>query len=106
MAYSKEFIKKIIQLGMISYNIDRIVIICDEVPEDKLRSDFEKKGSEIHSAYKKGQHLYEFNIDMKLTDLAGNGDIKAIQLLEQRKKERKISDKKHKKKKKNKISFI
>ncbi|NHZ84411.1 MAG: hypothetical protein GWP19_00840 [Planctomycetia bacterium] len=103
MAYTKEFIKKIIQLGMIAYDIDRIVIICDEVPESELRIDFEEEGSKIHDAYKKGQYLAEFNIDMKLMDLAGNGDLKAIDRLKQRKEERKILDKKKRKKKKPKL---
>jgi len=95
----KEILNKITQLGTLSYDIDRIVFLINDIDEDTLRKEFYNKDSDIYRAYKKGVLLAEFNIDKKLLELAQNGDIKAIQLLEDRKKNREKITKSKKKKK-------
>jgi glycosylphosphatidylinositol transamidase (GPIT) subunit GPI8 len=88
MSYTEDFLKKIIQMGILEYTCDKILNILDEFIEDqnKFIKDFNNDNSEVYKAYKKGKDKADFIIDQRLFELAKTGNIAAIEKIEQRKR--------------------
>lgn len=82
--YSTEFLKQITEMGMLGYDVDKIINVLDIPDIKQFRIDFITIGSEIRQAYKQGQDKLDYEIDMKLLSLAKEGDIKALEKFERR----------------------
>ena len=85
--YDEESLKKITSAGMLGYDVDKIINVFDIDPknEKQFRKDFNNKKSEVAKAYKKGQDKGEYVIDIKLFNMAKEGDLQALEKYEQRK---------------------
>ena len=87
MEYDEKFIKTVVNLGGLGYDIEKSVNVLDiekEADIAQFRKDFLDKNSPIFKAYKRGQDKAEFAIDIKLFQKATEGDMKALQKYEER----------------------
>jgi len=90
MIFSEEILKKVVHFGILSYPVDKSLNILD-LPselEEQFITDFNNPKSEVAKNYKKGQDKAEYAIDIKLFEMAKEGDLKAIKEYELRKKNR------------------
>jgi 3-methyladenine DNA glycosylase AlkC len=85
MEYEKEFIGKITGMGMLGYDVQKIINVLDVENEEQFKRDFQDKTSLISKAYQKGVDKSDYIIDSKLYELAKTGDKKAIEMYEKRK---------------------
>jgi len=94
MDYTDDFIKKIRSFGALGYKLKKIanILELDSEDQDELKNEFEKPGSEIHIAYTKGRDQADYAIDMKLFQMAKEGDLKALESFERRKSMRFIDE--------------
>jgi hypothetical protein len=94
MDYTDDFIKKIRSFGALGYKLKKITNILELDPEDQdeLKNEFEKPGSEVNIAYTKGRDQADYAIDMKLFQMAKEGDLKALESFERRKSMRFIDE--------------
>lgn len=76
--------EKIINCGSFEYSNLQISILfeVDKAEVDNLMSD---EGSWLSQMYLKGKIISDYVIDVKLLELARNGDIKALDKLDRRK---------------------
>lgn len=87
MEYTEEFLKKIVGVGTLGYAIEKIINVLDIADKDveAFRKDFNQPNSIVRRAYQKGIDKADYAIDMKLFDMAKNGDLKALYKYEERK---------------------
>jgi hypothetical protein len=88
MSYSQEFLNSLIGMGSLCYDSKKIINVLDIEDEERFRADFDNKNSEIYRYYQKGKDKADYLIDVKLFELAKEGDTKAYKLFEARKLER------------------
>lgn len=88
MELNEEIEKKIINMGAMEYDEEKMSSILG-IDIFFIKKEMKNEKSNFYKLYKKGKDLYDFAIDMKLFDLAKNGDLKAIDYIEKRKKTRK-----------------
>lgn len=83
MIFEESVIKKIIDLGKLSYPLEKClnIIQLDQEQESEFRKQFVDSNSEVGKAYQIGKDLYDFEIETKLYHLAKTGEIKSINLL-------------------------
>lgn len=86
MEYTEEFLKKIMQSGILNYPLSKIVNIIEVDDEIQFYIDFDNPKSPVGKAYKKGIDKADFILDLKLFDMAKDGDLKALEKYEFRKK--------------------
>jgi hypothetical protein len=75
--------------GMLQYSKERISLVLSKSVEEVSKM----LNSEFKEPYTRGEAVYEYKVDLKLSDLAIKGDIKALTTLEQRKNKRKRASK-------------
>ncbi len=87
MEYNEDFLKKIVGVGTLGYSIEKIINVLDISDNDinNFILDFKNKNSVVYKNYKKGLDKSDYAIDMKLFELAKNGDLKALEKYEKRK---------------------
>lgn len=85
MSYTEEQIKKMEQLGMLGYSVEKCINVCDIKDEVSFRKDFANPNSIIKKSYDRGVDKAEFAIDIKLFDKARSGDLSALKKYEERK---------------------
>jgi len=94
MEYTDDFLKKMRSFGALSYKLKKIINILelndDEAAE--LKKDFEDESNELYIAYNKGKDQADYAIDMKLFQMAKEGDLKALESFERRKQNRIIDE--------------
>lgn len=71
-------------MGMLGYNVDKIINVMDIQDVKTFKTDFITMGSVVRKAYQAGKDKADFIIDIKLFELAKQGDIKALEKFEQR----------------------
>lgn len=88
MIFEESIINKIIDLGKLSYPLEKCLNILqlDSEKETEFRKQFININSQVRKAYQIGVDLCDFEIDTKLYQLAKTGDMKAIALLRNKKK--------------------
>jgi hypothetical protein len=86
MAYNEEFLKKMVQCGTLGYPLSKIMNIFDVENERQFAKDFNDINSLIYKYYQKGMDLADFLIDGKLYEMAKDGDLKALEQYEMRKR--------------------
>lgn len=84
---SKSNEEMIVNFGALGYNASKMAIIigAEEIEIETLMKD---SSSAFSKLYKKGVGVAEYVIDLKLFELAKTGDIKALEKLDQRKRQR------------------
>ena len=86
MEYTEEILKKIMQSGILNYPVSKIINIFDIEDEKQFCNDFDNSKSLVAKAYQKGIDKADFILDLKLFDMAKDGDLKALEKYEFRKK--------------------
>lgn len=81
-----EFLMKIVDLGQLQYPCDKCINILNLSAGDAkvFEVQFTNLKSETRQAWEKGKDKADFDIDTKLLLLAKAGDMKAIELIEDR----------------------
>lgn len=89
MEYNEDFLKKMVQVGTLGYPLSKIINVLDVEEKDTVQftNDFDNQRSKIYISYRKGVDKADFILDTKLFEMAKNGDLKALQKYEERKKE-------------------
>lgn len=77
----------IINFGAFGYDAKKMSSILG-VPEIEIVQELKNKDSEFAKLYQKGVDMSEYVIDMKIFNLAKQGDLAAIALFEERKEQR------------------
>ena len=85
MEATTELLGKVTGMGMLGYDVQKIINILDIEDEDGFMKEFNDKKSLIAKAYQKGVDKSDYIIDSKLYELAKTGDKKAIEMYEKRK---------------------
>jgi len=88
MKFSEEQKEIIINAGAFDYDLNKIANILD-VDCKELKQQYKNINSEFYQLFKKGKDRFDYAIDNKLFQMARNGDIKALEKLEQRERIRK-----------------
>lgn len=87
MEYNEDFLKKMVQVGTLGYPLSKIINVLDVEDTKQFTKDFDNPKSKIAVAYQKGVDKADFILDSKLFDMAKNGDLKALQKYEERKRD-------------------
>ena len=88
MEYEKEFIGKITGMGMLGYDVQKIINILDIEDSENFKEEFSNEDSQIRIAYQRGLDKSDYILDQKLYEQAKSGDIESIKLFEKRKIDR------------------
>jgi hypothetical protein len=86
MEYNEDFLKKIVQVGMLGYPLSKIINVLDIDDTKQFTKDFDNPKSKVAISYQKGVDKADFVLDSKLFDMAKGGDLKALDKYERRKR--------------------
>lgn len=82
---NKELIDLVVSFGIVRYPLDKILnIIPDDVDKDEFTLQFNDPTHHINKAYQKGIDRSEYDIDIRLFEMAKSGDLKALEKYEER----------------------
>lgn len=85
---TEEIKLKLIDCGGFNYPAEKIANITD-LPVGEIEKSLKEKKGEIYELFKKGQDIFEYQIDKRLMDgFIQQGDLKALSKLEFRQKQR------------------
>jgi len=90
MEYTEDFIKKIVGVGTLGYSLQKTINVLDIEDKDveQFTKDFDDEKSKIAKAYQRGIDKADYAVDMKLFELAKNGNLAALKKYEIRKRVR------------------
>lgn len=86
MEYNQDFLNKMVQVGTLAYPLSKIINVLEIEDEEQFSADFDNPASPIAKAYKKGLDKADFLLDSKLFDMAKNGNLKALEQYNLRKR--------------------
>ncbi len=86
MEYDDDFLKKMVQLGTLAYPVSKIINILDIENTSEFIKHFDDPKHPIQLNYKKGIDKSDFVLDNKLFEMAKNGNLKAIEKYEEKKR--------------------
>jgi len=86
MEYNEDFLKKMVQVGTLGYPLSKIINVLDIDDIKQFTKDFDNPKSQVAISYLKGVDKADFVLDSKLFDMAKNGDLKALDKYEVRKR--------------------
>ena len=84
--YTEEILKQITQGGTLGYPLSKLINILDIEDEEQFSNDFFDEDCVVFKHYRRGIDKSDFLLDSKLFDMAKNGDLKALEKYESRKK--------------------
>ena len=86
MEYTEEFLNKVVQVGILGYDVAKVINVLDVPEQDEIKfsADFANPESVVFKKYKKGVDKAEYALDAKLFDLAQKGNIAAMKKWEER----------------------
>ena len=87
MNINKDNEEMIVNFGALEYDAEKISIILGEDIEE-VKKEMKNKNSDLFKLLQKGKYLAEYLIDLKLFEMAKSGDIKALDKLDSRKRDR------------------
>jgi hypothetical protein len=87
MEYNEDFLKKMVQVGTLGYPLSKIMNVLDIDDAKQFTKDFDNPKSMVAISYQKGVDKADFVLDSKLFEMAKNGDLKALQKYEERKRD-------------------
>jgi hypothetical protein len=86
---NKELTDLVVSFGIVRYPLDKILnIIPDDVDKDEFTQQFNDPTHAIAKAYKKGIDRSDYDIDIRLFEMAKSGDLKALEKYEERQYDR------------------
>lgn len=88
MTITKQQEEQIIHFGVFQYDAQKIASLLGCDLKD-VQSELQSQGSLLNRLLQKGKDMADYVIDLKLFEMAKNGDLKALEKLEFRKKVRK-----------------
>lgn len=74
-------------MGTLGYPLSKIINVLDVDDEKQFTKDFDNPKSKVAVAYQKGVDKADFILDSKLFEMAKNGDLKALNKYEERKRD-------------------
>lgn len=77
----------IVNFGALGYDVKKMSSILG-VPEIEIITELKNKDSEFSKLFQKGADMSEYVIDLKIFELAKQGDLAAVTLFEKRKEQR------------------
>lgn len=80
MKIDDDFLKQVSSLGILNYNSEKCSILLNIDIEEFETND------EIQKAYEKGKLMGEYEIDIRLFELAKSGDLNALKEFDKRKR--------------------
>jgi hypothetical protein len=86
MEYTEEFLNKMVQVGTLGYPLSKIINVLDIDNAKQFTTDFYNLKSKVAISYQKGVDKADFVLDSKLFEMAKNGDLKAMEKYEKRKR--------------------
>lgn len=92
MRIKKEQEETIINFGAFDYDIKKMANILDK-KEKEINDELKNENSLFCKLYQKGRDMADYTIDLKLFKMIQNGDLKALEKLEERKWDRKNKNK-------------
>lgn len=95
---NEEEIKMMINMGALGYESSKIAILMD-MDVSEVETGLKDPENTLYKAYKKGEYLSEYKIDLKLLEMAQSGDIKAMERIEQKKQTREYQESQKREKK-------
>lgn len=82
---NKELIDTVVSFGIVRYPLEKILnIIPDDVDKDEFTQQFNDPDHPIFKAYQKGIDRSDYDIDIRLFEMAKSGDMKALEKYEDR----------------------
>lgn len=82
---NKELTDLVVSFGIVRYPLDKILnIIPDDVDRDEFITQFNDPNHPIAKAYQKGIDRSDYDIDIRLFEMAKSGDMKALEKYEER----------------------
>ena len=85
MKITKEQQEQIVNFGVFEYNSKKIASILS-VNENEIKTEIAEPNSELSKLLQKGKDMADYVIDLKLFNMAKEGDMKALDKLEYRKR--------------------
>ena len=89
MKINKEIEEQIINFGVFGYSPQKMSNIL-EIEIDIIQTQIKDSNSEFNKLYQKGTDTADYVIDLKLFEMSRQGDLKALEEFERRKRKRKI----------------
>jgi hypothetical protein len=90
---NKELTDLVVSFGIVRYPLDKILnIIPDDVDRDEFTTQFNDPTHPIAKAYQKGIDRSDYDIDIRLFEMAKSGDLGALEKFERRKRMRESDD--------------
>jgi hypothetical protein len=90
---NEELIDLVVSFGIVGYPLDKILnIIPNDVDHYLFTAQFYNPDHPIAKAYQRGQDRRDFDIDIKLFNLAISGNLDALEKFERRKRMRESED--------------
>lgn len=88
MEYTEKKIEILKNCGALGYPIQTIMSILDINEEEKedFKKEFKAQNSEAYKHYRTGADVSQYQIDLKLHEMALSGDIKAMEKLDKKRK--------------------
>lgn len=90
MEIKKDQHEQIINCGVFDYNAQKLANILG-FDKKNIETEMKNKNSELNQLLQKGKDMADYVIDLKLFEMAKTGDIKALDKLGQRKRNRNSS---------------
>lgn len=87
MTINNEIEEQIINFGVFGYNAQKISNILN-ISIEVINKELSDEKSDFYRLYQKGKDIADYVIDLKLFEMAKSGDIKALDKLEFRKRNR------------------
>lgn len=82
---NKELIDTVVSFGIVRYPLEKILnIIPDDVDKDEFTQQFNDPTHPVAKAYQKGIDRSEYDIDIRLFEMAKSGDLAALEKYERR----------------------
>lgn len=90
---NKELIDTVVSFGIVRYPLDKILnILPDDVDRDEFTQQFNDPTHDIAKAYQKGIDRSDYDIDIRLFEMAKSGDLSALEKYERRLRLRSTDD--------------
>ena len=83
---NKELLELVVLFGIVKYPLVKILnILPDSVDAEEFKKRFKDQNSDVYKSYQKGVDRGDYDIDIRLFEMAKSGDLKAIEMINIRK---------------------
>lgn len=83
---NSDLLELVVSFGIVKYPLSKILnILPDDVDIEDFKKKFKNRNSDVFKAYQKGVDRGDYDIDIRLFEMAKSGDLKAIEMINIRK---------------------